>query len=182
MSFVCYECADRHRAAMYPVGDRYLCEPCAEKVRDVLDDGSELPQPGRLLFSDLSVDPSSGQITLRAELPNPDGMLLPGQYVRVRLAQATLPAAVKIPQQAVTRTQQGDTVLVVYQLVSTTNREIGPGSQLLALDHLKGLDRLRLTDEPGQADRERRIVLRLGEPGAVRVRQGADNRGIEIVL
>ena len=37
MSFVCYECADRHRAAMYPVGDRYLCEPCAEKVRDVLE-------------------------------------------------------------------------------------------------------------------------------------------------
>ncbi len=82
-------------------------------VRVVLDDGSELPQPGRLLFSDLSVDPSSGQITLRAELPNPDGLLLPGQYVRVRLAQATLPAAVRIPQQAVTRTQQGDTVLVV---------------------------------------------------------------------
>jgi membrane fusion protein (multidrug efflux system) len=82
-------------------------------VRVVLDDGSELPQPGRLLFSDLSVDPSSGQVTLRAELPNVDGMLLPGQYVRVRLAQAALPAAVRIPQQAVTRTQQGDTVLVV---------------------------------------------------------------------
>ncbi|MBI3156285.1 MAG: efflux RND transporter periplasmic adaptor subunit [Burkholderiales bacterium] len=82
-------------------------------VRVVLDDGSELPQPGRLLFSDLGVDPSSGQVTLRAELPNPEGILLPGQYVRVRLAQATLPAAVRIPQQAVTRTQQGDTVLVV---------------------------------------------------------------------
>lgn len=82
-------------------------------VRVVLEDGSELPQPGRLLFSDLGVDPSSGQVTLRAELPNPDGLLLPGQYVRVRLAQTTLPAAIKLPQQAVTRTQQGDTVLVV---------------------------------------------------------------------
>lgn len=82
-------------------------------VRVVLEDGSELPQPGRLLFSDLGVDPSSGQVTLRAELPNPDGLLLPGQYVRVRLAQATLPAAIKLPQQAVTRAQQGDTVLVV---------------------------------------------------------------------
>jgi membrane fusion protein (multidrug efflux system) len=83
------------------------------EVRIVLDDGSELTRPGRLLFSDLSVDPTSGQVTLRAEVPNPEGMLLPGQYVRVRIAQAELPAAVLLPQQAVTRTAQGDSVLVV---------------------------------------------------------------------
>ncbi|RVT48951.1 efflux RND transporter periplasmic adaptor subunit [Rubrivivax albus] len=82
-------------------------------VQVVLDDGSVLPQPGRLLFSDLSVDASSGQVTLRAEVPNSQGLLLPGQFVRVRLAQATLPQAMLLPQQAVTRTQQGDTVLVV---------------------------------------------------------------------
>lgn len=85
----------------------------AVAVRVVLEDGTELPRPGKLLFSDLSVDASSGQVTLRAELPNPDGLLLPGQYVRVRLAQATLPSAVLVPQQAVTRSAQGDTVLVV---------------------------------------------------------------------
>jgi membrane fusion protein (multidrug efflux system) len=82
-------------------------------VRVVLDDGSELPQSGKLLFADLTVDPTSGQITLRAEVPNPDGLLLPGQYVRVRLSQAELPSGVLLPQQAVTRTGQGDTVLVV---------------------------------------------------------------------
>lgn len=82
-------------------------------VRIVLEDGSELPQKGKLLFSDLSVDAGTGQITLRALVPNPDGLLLPGQYVRVRLAQATLPAAMLLPQQAVTRSNQGDTVLVV---------------------------------------------------------------------
>lgn len=82
-------------------------------VRVLLDDGTELPQTGRLLFSDPSVDSTSGQVTLRAEMPNPDGLLLPGQYVRVRLAQATLPSAVLVPQQALTRTGQGDTVLVV---------------------------------------------------------------------
>lgn len=82
-------------------------------VRVVLEDGSELPRAGKLLFSDLAVDASSGQITLRAEVPNPDGLLLPGQYVRVRLSQAVLPAAVLLPQQAVTRTGQGDSVLVV---------------------------------------------------------------------
>lgn len=82
-------------------------------VQVVLDDGSVLPQAGRLLFSDLSVDASSGQVTLRAEVPNPQGLLLPGQFVRVRFAPATLPQAMRVPQQAVTRTPQGDTVLVV---------------------------------------------------------------------
>lgn len=85
----------------------------AVAVRVLLEDGTELRQPGKLLFSDLSVDASSGQVTLRAEVPNADGLLLPGQYVRVRLAQATLPSAVLLPQQAVTRGAQADTVLVV---------------------------------------------------------------------
>lgn len=85
----------------------------AVPVRVVLEDGTELPRPGKLLFSDLTVDASSGQITLRAEVPNPDGLLLPGQFVRVRLSQAELPSGVLLPQQAVTRTNQGDTVLVV---------------------------------------------------------------------
>lgn len=82
-------------------------------VRIVLEDGSELPKAGKLLFSDLTVDATSGQITLRAEVPNADGLLLPGQYVRVRLSQAELPSGILLPQQAVTRTNQGDTVLVV---------------------------------------------------------------------
>lgn len=85
----------------------------AVAVRVVLEDGTELPQAGRLLFSDITVDATSGQVTLRAEVPNRAGLLLPGQYVRVRLAQATLPSGVLVPQQAVTRTQNGDTVLVV---------------------------------------------------------------------
>jgi membrane fusion protein (multidrug efflux system) len=82
-------------------------------VRVVLEDGTELPRPGKLLFADLTVDATSGQITLRAEVPNADGLLLPGQYVRVRLSQAELPSGILLPQQAVTRTGQGDTVLVV---------------------------------------------------------------------
>jgi len=85
----------------------------AVAVSVVLEDGSLLPKPGRLLFSDLSVDASSGQVTMRAELPNAEGLLLPGQYVRVRLAQAEQPGAMLLPQQAVTRSAQGDTVLVV---------------------------------------------------------------------
>ena len=82
-------------------------------VRVVLEDGSEYALPGKLLFSDLTVDPSTGQITLRAEVPNPKGDLLPGLYVRVRLEQAQVANAITLPQQAVTRTQQGDKITVV---------------------------------------------------------------------
>jgi membrane fusion protein (multidrug efflux system) len=85
----------------------------AASVRVVLEDGSEYGQPGRLLFSDLSVDPTSGQITLRAEVPNPDAVLLPGMYVRVRLEEAQAQQAMVLPQQAVTRSSQGDSVMVV---------------------------------------------------------------------
>lgn len=96
-------------------------------VRIVLEDGSELPRPGRLLFSDLNVDASSGQVTLRAEVPNADGLLLPGQYVRVRLAQAELPSAMLLPQQAVTRSNQGDSVLVVGSNGIPAKRQIKLG-------------------------------------------------------
>jgi membrane fusion protein (multidrug efflux system) len=83
-------------------------------VSVLLDDGTELGRKGKLLFSDVTVDPSSGQITLRAQVANPDSALLPGQYVRVRLAQAELPSGILVPQQAVTRGgQAGDTVMVV---------------------------------------------------------------------
>jgi membrane fusion protein (multidrug efflux system) len=79
----------------------------------LLEDGSIYPLRGKLLFSDLSVDPSSNQITLRAEVPNPKGTLLPGLYVRVRLEQAQVPSGILLPQQAVMRGSAGDTVMVV---------------------------------------------------------------------
>ena len=85
----------------------------AASVQIVLEDGSDYAQPGRLLFSDLSVDPTSGQITLRAEVPNPSGVLLPGMYVRVRLEQAETPTGIVVPQQAVQRGSTGDSVMVV---------------------------------------------------------------------
>lgn len=87
--------------------------PDAASVRVVLEGGGEYALPGKLLFSDLTVDSTTGQITLRAELPNPKGELLPGLYVRVRIEQAQVSNGITLPQQAVTRTQQGDTVTVV---------------------------------------------------------------------
>jgi membrane fusion protein (multidrug efflux system) len=85
----------------------------AAQVRVLLEDGSVHPQVGKLLFTDLTVDPGSGQVTLRAEVPNPGGTLLPGLYVRVRLEVAKAGNAVLLPQQAVTRASTGDTVMVV---------------------------------------------------------------------
>jgi len=95
------------------VAAKQLRDSAAASVRIVLEDGTELQQPGKLLFSDLTVDATSGQITLRAEVPNKEGLMLPGQYVRVRLSQAELPSGVLLPQQAVRRSAQGDTVLVI---------------------------------------------------------------------
>lgn len=83
------------------------------QVRIQLEDGSLYPQPGKLLFADLTVDQNTGQVTLRAEVPNPHALLLPGMYVRVQIEQAKAANAMLLPQQAVTRSPQGDTVMVV---------------------------------------------------------------------
>ena len=113
----------------------------AASVRIVLEDGTEYAQPGRLLFSDLTVDATTGQITLRAEVPNPGGLLLPGLYVRVRLEQAQASNAITLPQQAVTRTAQGDTVMVVGGDGKVTPRTIkigsAKGTQWVVLEGLK---------------------------------------------
>ncbi|MDR3370794.1 efflux RND transporter periplasmic adaptor subunit [Rhodoferax sp.] len=101
----------------------------AASVRVVLEDGSEYAKPGKLLFSDLTVDTTSGQITLRAEVPNPQGTLLPGLYVRVRLEQAQASNAITLPQQAVTRSPQGDTVMVVGSDGKATPRPVTIGGQ-----------------------------------------------------
>jgi membrane fusion protein (multidrug efflux system) len=99
-------------------------------VSVVLDDGTELPAKGRLLFSDVTVDPGTGQVTLRAQVPNGDNALLPGQYVRVRLSQSRLPNGIVVPQQAVTRGgAQGDTLMVVGADNKPTPRTVKIGSQ-----------------------------------------------------
>ncbi len=101
----------------------------AASVRLVLEDGTEYARAGRLLFSDLTVDAGTGQITLRAEIPNPEGALLPGLYVRVRLEQAVASNSIALPQQAVTRSPQGDTVMVVDAQGKVAPRPVKIGGQ-----------------------------------------------------
>ncbi|PYD87662.1 efflux transporter periplasmic adaptor subunit [Pseudomonas syringae pv. pisi] len=99
-------------------------------VTVLLEDGSVLPQRGKLLFSDVTVDQGTGQVTLRATVANPNNALLPGQYVRVRIAQASLPNGILIPQQAVTRGgQNGDTVTVIGADNKPVPRQIQIASQ-----------------------------------------------------
>ena len=113
----------------------------AASARIVLEDGKEYASPARLLFSDLTVDPTTGQVTLRAEVPNPGGQLLPGLYVRVRLEQATVPDAITLPQQAVTRGAQGDSVMVVSADGKVAPRPVkigsAQGNSWVVLDGLK---------------------------------------------
>jgi len=101
----------------------------AASIRVALEDGTDYPLTGKLLFSDLTVDTTSGQITLRAEVPNPQGTLLPGLFVRVRLEQAQAGNAITLPQQAVTRSPQGDTVMVVNAEGKAMPRTVKIGGQ-----------------------------------------------------
>ncbi len=95
----------------------------------VQDDGSTYPLPGTLLFSDISVDPSTNQITLRSEFPNPDLDLLPGSYVRVRLEQAVQPEGLSVPQRAILRDSAGvPKVLVVDDQARISERQVVLGS------------------------------------------------------
>jgi membrane fusion protein, multidrug efflux system len=118
----------------------------AAEVRVVLDDGSEYALPGKLLFSDLTVDATSGQVNLRAEIPNPQGALLPGLYVRVRLVQAEVDGGLMLPQQAVTRGATGDVVMVVDTQGMVTPRPVklggALGNQWVVLSGLKGGDQV----------------------------------------
>jgi membrane fusion protein (multidrug efflux system) len=84
-----------------------LEEVATAKVRLLLDNGELYSYEGKLLFSDATVDPGTGQVTLRAEFPNPKLAVLPGMYVRVQLQQGVDPDALAVPQQAVRRSDSG---------------------------------------------------------------------------
>jgi membrane fusion protein (multidrug efflux system) len=83
------------------------------KVELLVGDGRVYPLSGQLKVAEKTVDPSTGAVFLRAEFPNPRGDLMPGSFVRVRLAQASMPAAMAVPQRAVLMNAQGPYVLVV---------------------------------------------------------------------
>ncbi|MBL8489286.1 MAG: efflux RND transporter periplasmic adaptor subunit, partial [Rhodocyclaceae bacterium] len=98
-----------------------------KNVQVVLEDGSVHPHPGRLLFTDLAVDPGTGSIQLRAEVPNPKRELLPGMFVRIRFPQAEAENAIRLPQRAVQTGPQGQSVMVVDGEGKATVRPVKTG-------------------------------------------------------
>lgn len=126
------------------------------EVKLKLEDGREYPETGKLQFSEVSVDPGTGAVLLRALFPNPRRDLLPGMFVRARLMQAVKTDALLVPQRGVTRNQRGDAVVlvvgegdVVAERIVTTDRAIGndwlvsagvaPGDRII----LDGLQKVR---------------------------------------
>jgi membrane fusion protein (multidrug efflux system) len=133
-----------------------------------LDDGSTYPQKGKLQFTDVTVDPTTGAVRLRAIFPNPDGLLLPGLYVRATVTQGTDPHGILVPQGAVNHNQKGEpTALVVDDKniarlrVLKTGRVVGndwqvldglkPGDKLITEGLLKAVPDMPVTPSPAGA-------------------------------
>lgn len=137
------------------------------KATLIQDDGSLYPLPGKLLFTDISVDPGTGQITLRSEFPNPDLDLLPGSFVRVRLERAFDRHGISVPQRAIQRDSSGVAqvlLLDAQQQVRVQPVELGsvqndrwivthglqPGDRIVVqgLQHARPGEKVRIDDSP----------------------------------
>ena len=121
--------------------------PLTAKVTLKLDDGSTYPQEGKLQFTDVTVDPSTGAVRLRAIFPNTDGLLLPGLYVRATINQGVDPHGILAPQQGVGHNEKGQpTALVVDQKNIARLRVLRTGrsveGQWQVLDGLKPGDHM----------------------------------------
>jgi len=116
-------------------------------VQLLMENGQPYPLKGSLQFSDVTVDESTGSITLRAIFPNPQHILLPGMFVRARINEGTQPHAILVPQQGVTRTPRGDaSVMVVNSKNQVEARNVvapqAIGDQWLITDGLQEGDRV----------------------------------------
>lgn len=87
-------------------------------VKLILEDGSEYAAEGRLALSEVTVDQGTGSVTLRAQFPNADGVLLPGMYVRARLPQGTRSEAILVPHKALSRDPLGNALVMVVNAES----------------------------------------------------------------
>ena len=140
--------------------------PGQARVALLLEDGTEYPLSGHLLFSDISVDQATGSVTMRAAFPNPQSVLLPGMFVRARIQQGVAEAATLVPQEGITHDPQGQATALV----------VGPDGRVeartLTLAGTRGADWIV---ENGLADGERVIVA-----GTQKVRPGVLVQAIEV--
>jgi len=120
------------------------------KVELLTTDGATFPQTGTLEFSDVTVDETTGSITLRAIVPNPNMSLLPGMFVRARLEEGVNPNALLVPQQGITRTPRGEaSAMVVGEGDKVESRQVQTsqaiGDKWLVTGGLKDGDRVIVT-------------------------------------
>lgn len=104
----------------------------APAVRLKLEDGSEYEHVGELQFSEVNVNENTGSIVMRARFPNPDGLLLPGMYVRAEVEEGQIANAILVPQKAVAFNREGDASVMIVnadnkveQRAITVQRSIG---------------------------------------------------------
>jgi len=132
--------------------------PAETPVKLQLEDGSAYPLAGELQFADITVDQNTGAVTLRAVFPNPDGVLLPGMYVRATVVEGVAQNGLLVPQAAVTRDDKGEPIALVVGAdnkaevrVLKTDRTIG--DKWLVTDGLTAGDRVivegQLNIQPG---------------------------------
>ena len=148
--WVTFGIPDNEQAALQKEADAgRLALPKNFEVELRLSDGSAYPKKGRLSFADVRISQVTGTREARAELPNPDGALRPGQFVRVILHGAARPKAVAVPQRAVLDGPQGKFVYVVDEKGTAQPRpvEAGPwsGDRWVITSGLSGGERV-ITD------------------------------------
>jgi RND family efflux transporter MFP subunit len=117
------------------------------QVRVRLEDGTDYPHPGTLEFSEVTVDQGTGSVTLRALMPNPERLLLPGMFVREEIQEGVRQGAVLAPQQGISHDQKGDPDALVVgpgDIVELRNLQVDRaiGDQWLVTAGLKAGDRV----------------------------------------
>lgn len=119
-----------------------LQEPESAEITLTLEDGSEYPHVGQLLFSEVTVSPETGSLVLRAEFPNPDGALLPGMFVRGEVSLGTRQNALLVPQRALARDSGGNAYVFLLNDDQTVFRRMITTEQAVDADWLvsEGLD------------------------------------------
>ena len=134
------------------------------RVKLLLEDGAVYPLAGKLKFRDVTVDPTTGSVSLRMVFPNPDGLLLPGMFVRAIVEEGVSEDAILAPQQGITRDQKG----LAYALVAGQD---GKAQQrMLTLDRTIG-DRWLVTKGLSAGDR---VIV----DGLQRIRPGAEVKAV----
>jgi RND family efflux transporter MFP subunit len=117
------------------------------QVRVRLEDGTDYPHPGTLEFSEVTVDQGTGSVTLRALVPNPERLLLPGMFVREEIQEGVRQGAVLAPQQGVSHDQKGDPNALVVganDIVELRSLQVerAIGDQWVVSEGLKAGDRV----------------------------------------